>query len=57
MTPEELKQYALLKLRMQRENTEKPKIKRMSRRQIEQTARDAVKMGGVNEEGYIVNPE
>lgn len=57
MTAEELKQFALLKIRMQRENTDKPRVKRLTRKQIEQKARKAVNMGMVNEDGHIVTPE
>tara|TARA_R110000824_G_scaffold36410_8_gene113280 strand:- start:5277 stop:5450 length:174 start_codon:yes stop_codon:yes gene_type:complete len=57
VTAEELKQFALLKIRMQRENTDKPRVKRLTRKQIEQKARKAVNMGMVNEDGHIVTPE
>lgn len=57
MTAEELKQFALLKIRMQRENTDKPRVKRLTGKQIEQKARKAVNMGMVNEDGHIVVPE
>lgn len=57
MSPDELKQFALLKIRMQRENSTKPAAKRMTQKQIEQKARKAVNMGMVNEAGHIVDPE
>jgi hypothetical protein len=57
VTAEELKQFALLKIRMQRENTDKPRVKRLTGKQIEQKARKAVNMGMVNEDGHIVVPE
>lgn len=50
----DLKKYALLKIRLQRENSKKPERKRASVKQIESYSRDAVDRGIVNEEGHIV---
>jgi|TARA_Y100000289_G_C3831081_1_gene103628 hypothetical protein len=54
MTAEELKRFALLRKRMQNENRNKSPKEQMSFDQIDRKARESVKMGDVNEHGYVV---
>ena len=54
MTPEELKRFALLRKKMQDENKNKSPKEQLSFDQIDRKARESVKMGDVNEYGYIV---
>ena len=54
MTSEELKRFALLKIRLQRENVGRSDRERLTREQIEEKARRAVRSGRVNDAGYIV---
>ena len=54
MTAEELKRFALLRKRMQDENKNKSPKEQLSFDQIDRKARESVKMGNVNEYGYIV---
>ena len=54
MTAENLKRFALLKRKMEEENKGKGEEERLSSDQIDRKARDSVKMGNVNEYGYIV---
>ena len=54
MTAEELKRFALLRKRMQDENKNKSPKEQLSFDQIDRKARESVKMGDVNEYGYIV---
>ena len=53
-TPEQLRRYALLRAKMLKQNEDKAEEYKMSIDQIEQQAREAVKMGHVNEHGNIV---
>ena len=53
-SPAQLKRYALLKLRLQRENSKKPEKRRASALAIEKYSRDAVERGVVNDEGHII---
>tara|TARA_R100001163_G_scaffold65328_1_gene62130 strand:+ start:662 stop:874 length:213 start_codon:yes stop_codon:yes gene_type:complete len=57
MTPEELKRFALLKRKMQDENQNKSPKEQLSLDQIDRRARESVKMGYVNEHGYVVGAE
>lgn len=53
-TSSDLKRFALLKLRLQRENSKKPVNKQASREQIDNYSREAVRKGIVNDSGEIV---
>lgn len=53
-TSSDLKRFALLKLRLQKENSKKPVKKQASREQIDNFSRDAVSKGIVNDSGEIV---
>ena len=53
-TSSDLKRFALLKLRLQRENSKKPVQKQESREQIDNFSREAVRKGIVNDSGEIV---
>tara|TARA_B100000214_G_C23971400_1_gene630339 strand:+ start:2506 stop:2730 length:225 start_codon:yes stop_codon:yes gene_type:complete len=57
MSAEELKRFALLKSRMKEENKNKSPKEKLSKDQIDRRARESVKMGNVNEHGYIVGAE
>ena len=54
MSPEELKRFALLRKRMQDENQNRSPKEQLSKDQIDRKARESVKMGYVNEHGYVV---
>ena len=54
MSAEELKRFALLKRRLQEENENRSPKEKLSKDQIDRRARESVKMGYVNEHGYIV---
>jgi hypothetical protein len=54
VTPDELKRFGLCKIRLRRENENKPADRKMSEEQLGQRARDAVRMGVVNSSGEIV---
>tara|TARA_R110002020_G_scaffold57022_4_gene157209 strand:+ start:406 stop:618 length:213 start_codon:yes stop_codon:yes gene_type:complete len=54
MSAENLKRFALLKRRMQEENEKKSPKEKLSKDQIDRRARESVKMGYVNEHGYVV---
>ena len=54
MSPDKLKKYAKLKIRMLEENDTLPDERRRTREQIERIAREAVKSGRVNSSGFIV---
>ena len=53
-TSSDLKRFALLKLRLQKENSKNPVKKQASREQIDNFSRDAVSKGIVNDSGEIV---
>ena len=53
-TQEQLRRYALLRQKLLKENQNKSDQLKMSLDQIEQMAREAVRMGHVNEHGNIV---
>ena len=53
-TSSDLKRFALLKLRLQRENSKKHVQKQESREQIDNFSREAVRKGIVNDSGEIV---
>ena len=53
-SPSDLKKYAMLVLRLQRENNKKPTKKQATKKAIEEYSRDAVDRGIVNNEGHIV---
>ena len=53
-TSSDLKRFALLKLRLQRENSKKPVKKQASREQIDNFSREAVNKGIVNDSGEII---
>jgi len=57
MTPEELKRFALLRKKMKIENQNRSPKEKLSSDQIDRKARESVKMGNVNEYGYIVGEE
>ena len=57
MTAEELKRFALLKKKMQVDNKNKSPKEQLSKDQIDRRARESVKMGYVNEHGYVVGAE
>ena len=50
----DLKKFALLKLRLQQENSKKPVPKQASKEQIENFSREAIRKGIVNDSGEIV---
>jgi len=54
MSPEELKRFALLRRKMREENKNKSPQEQLSLDQIDRRARESVKMGYVNEHGYVV---
>ena len=54
MNAGDLKKYALLRRKLLQSNGDLPEEKQLSRQQIEQSAREAVKMGLVNESGNVV---
>ena len=54
MSPDKLKKFAKLKLRLLSENEVLPEERKRTREHIERIARDAVKSDRVNESGYIV---
>jgi len=54
MSPDKLKKFGKLKIRLLSENAVLPEERRRTREQIERIAREAVRSGSVNESGYIV---
>jgi len=54
MSSADLKRYALLRRKLLRNNNELPTEKRLTDDQIERSAREAVKMGIVNDAGNVV---
>ena len=51
---EQLRRFGLYKLRLQRENMQRPVAHRQSHEQIRQTAREAVKMGKIGATGETI---
>ena len=54
MNAGDLRRYALLRRKLLQSNGDLPEEKQLSRQQIEHSAREAVKMGLVNDAGNVV---